>query len=245
MARSLRLGIVLTSLTLASVAIAASNGISGNSGRENRTCNSCHGQSNAPMPQVTLTGPLALEAGTRATYTFRIQTDAAATGFNAAASEGRLTGNPDAGVQNFDDEVTHTSPRRNDGGTGTSYTFDLVAPQYGGTITLFAAGNAVNLDRENTGDTSARAQIDIVIDGPPKPTPPPPPPATTRYSAKKPPAPQVDSGVKPVAAPSAAPTEEDDGGCTVGHGTASPFGAALGVLVAALAFARGRRRVTR
>jgi MYXO-CTERM domain-containing protein len=237
MARSFRIAVVLTSLSLAGAAMASKGGITGYSGKENRSCNACHDNPGGALsPTVKLDGPAALEAGTRASYTFRIVTDAAGTGFNAAASEGELIGNVEAGVQAISGEVTHTAPR--DAGT-TTYAFDFLAPQYGGTVTLYASGNAVNLNGQNTGDQSSRTSIDVAIDGPPKPaatTTTPPPVATT-------PPPQVDSGV-PRRLPATAP-EEDDGGCAVSHGPASPFGAAIGVLVAALAVLRGRRRVTR
>jgi hypothetical protein len=235
MARSFRIAVVVASVSLAGAALASPTGIVGYSGKDNVSCGNCHNTpEGAKTPTVTLAGPTALEAGVRAAYTFRIVTDAAGTGFNAAASEGELTGNVEAGVQAISGEVTHTAPR--DGGT-TTYAFNFIAPQYGGTVTLYAAGNAVNLNGSNTGDQSARTSMDIVIDGPPKPPPP-----TTTSPAPTTPAPRVDSGL-PRTIPAAAP-EEDDGGCTVGRGSASPFGAAAGMLVAALALLRGRRRLT-
>lgn len=243
-ARWARVGVALAMVSCAGIAYAHSNGVTGASGKQGPICNSCH--NGGSPPKVTLTGPTALDAGSIATYTFQIQTDAAITGMNAAISDGKLAGN-DAGftVTSFD-EITHARTLRPDGGAAV-YTFSMTAPEFGGKITLFAAGNAANNNGQSDGDQASGTLLDIEVNGPPRPPPPEAGPPPTPTSTGTTPPPQVDSG--PVAydagddlGGAAAPA--DDSGCSVGWSDRSgaPAGALFGALVGLAALVRARRR---
>jgi hypothetical protein len=235
----LRLGIILAMTSVAGAAWSRSGGISGKSGKQGSTCNQCHG--GGTTPTVKLDGPRSLDAGMLANYTFSITTVAVATGMNAATTEGTLIEDGDGGNTRLeDDEITHVQKTKPDAGVAL-YRFSMTAPQYGGTISLYAAGNAVNGDDEESGDESAKDKIDIVVNGPPRPPPPeagppaPGPTSTADASTSK------DAGRE---GGSAAASPEEDSGCTIGWSdrSSAPAGAMLAGLVALAAVGRSRRR---
>lgn len=247
-------GVLVAASVTAGSAWSRPGGITGYSGKTGGTCNSCHQGGLAPT--VELTGPTTLDAGVLGTYTFKVTTANKATGMNAAVSDGTM-GLVDGGVpvlQVDEGEVTHTNPTTVVGGS-TSYTFTMTAPEYGGPITLYAAGNAVDLSGDEDGDQAAAAKLEITVNGPPKPaepdsgTPPPQPTATatatTTATTPKPAADAggagQDAGFKPTGA---APDSGDDSGCSIGWADRSsvPTGVMFGSIVALAAFARARRR---
>ncbi|QQS38356.1 MAG: T9SS type A sorting domain-containing protein [Ignavibacteriales bacterium] len=72
-----------------------------------------------------------------------------AAGTNIAASSGTL--NVLEGLQKIGQELTHTSPRAATGGS-VVFEFSYTAPATAGDIILYANGNSVNLNGNNTGD---------------------------------------------------------------------------------------------
>jgi MYXO-CTERM domain-containing protein len=243
-------GIVVSLTCAAGIAWSHSNGITGASGKQGGICNQCHDNpKTTPTPTVTLDGPMTLDAGASAIYTFKIETTAQATGMNAATSDGTLAA-ADGGLTQFeDDEVTHLTPNKADAGS-VIYSFFLTAPAYGGPVKLYAAGNAVDLDNSTDGDQSARTTLDITINGPPRPDAGTPPPATTTPAPPTTaPKPTVDAGAggsDPVgaapAASDAAPA--DSSGCSMGPADRAsvPGGAIFASLIALAALGRKRRR---
>src|SRR5207247_2465804 len=89
------------------LAFASSTGISGYSGKNASTCNSCHTGGAAPM--VTLNGPSTLVASATGTYTVTI-TGGAATkaGFDASVSSaGAVLQQGGANTRIYSGEATH------------------------------------------------------------------------------------------------------------------------------------------
>jgi MYXO-CTERM domain-containing protein len=250
----LRIGAVFAITSAAGAAWAFPGGISGYSGKQNSICSSCH--EGGPTPTVKLAGPASLDAGASAVYTFTVTTTNKATGMNAAVSDGQLAAD-DAGTTRIEpgpqegdnDEITHPSPWKitdagPEGGSNV-YSFSLTAPAYGGPITLYAAGNAVNLDNDPGGDEAARDSLQITVFGPPKPAATTPAPTSTGPTitpfpdAGAPPSSTSDAGTR---TNNAAP--ESDSGCSM-HGTggsSAPAGVMFAGLIGLAAIARGRRK---
>jgi hypothetical protein len=240
-------GVVVATTVTAGAAWSRPGGIVGFSGKSGGICTQCH--EGGPKPTVTLDGPLSLDAGMLATYTFKIETTNKATGMNAAVSDGTM-GVIDGGVpllQLDEGEVTHTEPNKVDGGQQT-YTFTMTAPAYGGDITLYAAGNAVDLSGDELGDNASNTSLTIKVIGPPKPPPDPTPTATatstapppTSTATTKPPTSYPDAG----SSGSSAAAPSDDSGCSIGWADRSsmPTSVMFGSIVGLAALARARRR---
>lgn len=243
-----RAGVVLASLCSAGVAWSNSGGITGRSGKQGAICNSCH--QGGKTPTVKIDGPTSLDAGMVAVYTFHIQTDAAITGMNAAATDGvKMIGDEDGGFTYLDyDEVTHARTVKPDASSGEAvYTFSITAPPYGGKIKLYAAGNACNNNQNTDGDEAASTTLDIDVNGPPKPPPPeagPPPPKPPPVDSGPPP--QQDSGSSLGDAGDDTPAPADDSGCAVGFlgdgRSTLPLGGMIGALAGVGLIARTRRK---
>jgi hypothetical protein len=238
-------GAVLALTCFAGAAYSRSGGVTGKSGKQGGTCNSCHNEPNgAKTPKVTLQGPTSLDAGALAFYTFRIETDAAITGMNAAVSESDciMLADPDAGATRAEgNEITHTRTLRPDAGAAV-FGFSMTAPPYGGKLTLYAAGNACNNNNQPSGDDSSRTTLEINVDGPPRPPPPeagPPAKPPTYPAVDAAPPSGYDAGTTNDATP-----PQDDSGCSIGWADRStvPAGATMASLVALAALGRGRRR---
>jgi hypothetical protein len=150
-------------------AVARSNGIAGYSGQDGFTCSTCHAGGVAPA--VRLEGPTTVAAGQTALFRFVVRsddTDQTSAGFNVSANGGILGTVPaDTGVktQTFANavEVTHTTPRRNDGNDETSWSFAWQAPDVLEDDTLFGAGNSVDGFDDQSGDESATTTIDVRV----------------------------------------------------------------------------------
>ncbi len=218
-------------------ASANSGGRTGATGKNGRTCTSCH-QGGAATPTVALDGPSALDAGALGTYTLRIETDANITGMGAAASarDAVLTGDVDGGTQADQGEITHIKPVRTPDAGVTVYTFTMQAPPFGGPVTLFAAGNACNDDGQTTGDEAAATTLVVDVSGPPRP-PEPEAGVIPRPEAGAP----ADAG--PTDAGDAATGDFGGGGCNSTPARAP--GGALLLAIAAAAAVRSRARRTR
>lgn len=111
----------------------------------------CHSQS--ASTQVTIAGPATLAKGATGTYTVTITGGPLkAAGVDIAASSGKLAVNAsETFLQYMQGELTHKQPK-----TPTNskvvFTFDLTASGTASTITLYAAGNSVNLSNDEGGD---------------------------------------------------------------------------------------------
>lgn len=120
-------------------------------------CGGCHGGTANGNTKLSLSGNTTVKAGGQGTFTFRVENgNQTAGGFNlaiisqAGAKQANLAGG--AGVQNINDELTHTAPGDFDGNNGANFQFTWTAPAAHGTYTLYAAGNAVNENNAQTGD---------------------------------------------------------------------------------------------
>lgn len=118
----------------------------------------CHAMN--PGASVSIAGPMSVAAGSRSTYTLTIRSTFAgfmAGGLDVAAQGATLAVNPaQTGTRVNGADLVHNAPIAAAGGAVT-VRFDLVAPAAAGTVTLTAAGNAVNLSNSNSGDAWAIA----------------------------------------------------------------------------------------
>jgi hypothetical protein len=119
--------------------------------RKNGTGCDCHGPVATQSVLVTITGPDTLNINQTATYTVTVQGGPTVRGgINIAASGGDL--NPvSSTLQKFNGELTHNAPAPFNSGT-LSFEFTYTAPSQSGSQMLYAAGNSVNFNRNNTGD---------------------------------------------------------------------------------------------
>ena len=148
------------------VALAYSTGISGHSGNPGTnggmTCNACHGGGQAPV--VTLSGPTSVVLGSTHAYVLTVQStnpDAQAhAGLNVSATGGTLAvGGADTQV--MEGEITHSQPKANTANGVASFTFQWTAPLQAGTVTLYGAGNSVELNGYPGGDYPALDNLTI------------------------------------------------------------------------------------
>ncbi|MES2766533.1 MAG: choice-of-anchor V domain-containing protein, partial [Bacteroidota bacterium] len=155
------LPLLLTLIIGATDVLAYSGGSQGNTtGKTSTTsvgCGSCHGSSSNSSTSVTRSsGSTTVNAGSTTTFTIQVaHSSRSAAGINIAVKTDQ-TGNTNAGtltedesgLQMFDGEVTHNTPKSISGGSA-SFTVSWTAPTTAGTYYLRAIGNAVN------GNTSA------------------------------------------------------------------------------------------
>lgn len=183
-----RVAAALLSLMIAPSAHASVQGVSGYSGNPDtggKTCNKCH-YGGVP-PSVAIEGPAALVSGERGVYVVTIASHAAAPqwgGFNASAQYGDkkeplkaqrrsqlgvFDANADKGTTLVKGgEVTHVAPRAPDSQGLVQFRFGWTAPRFTElnvprSVTLYAAGAAVNYDFERSGDSSAVATFDVEV----------------------------------------------------------------------------------
>lgn len=111
----------------------------------------CHSDSPSANVLVTISGPDTLEVGQSAIYTVTIQGGPLGSGgTNIAASDGNL--DPVSGdLKKESNELTHVSPKLPSSGIVT-FQFIFTAPNSTGQQILFANGNSVNLNGDNSGD---------------------------------------------------------------------------------------------
>ncbi len=153
------------------VALAYSTGISGHSGNPGTnggmTCNACHGGGQTPV--VTLSGPTSVVLGSTHAYVLTVQStnpDAQAhAGLNVSATGGTLAvGGADTQV--MEGEITHSQPKANTANGVASFTFQWTAPLQPGTVTLYGAGNSVELNGYPGGDYPALDNLTITVEPP-------------------------------------------------------------------------------
>ncbi|MFL5346788.1 MAG: MXAN_6652 family MXYO-CTERM-anchored protein [Hyalangium sp.] len=160
---------VLAASLFSLTAHANSAGITGRSGKQGMTCmdSTCHGGNpSAAIPVVQLTGPTSLAAGETGTYSLVITGGPAVkAGMNVAVSNNGGTLNKlGTDLQVAAGELTHTAPKPFANGEAR-FDFSLVAPSSSRTVTLYASGNSVNGDANNTLDHSASTTLDIQVTG--------------------------------------------------------------------------------
>jgi len=124
----------------------------------------CHSESPSANVLVTISGPDTLATGQSATYTVTIQGGPLESGgTNIAASDGNL--DPlGSDLRKENNELTHVSPKIPSAGSVT-FQFNFTAPNSTGQQILFANGNSVNLNGDNSGDQwnfAANKVINIV-----------------------------------------------------------------------------------
>lgn len=156
---------------VAGSAFANSTGITGRSGKQSGvSCAAagCHGGGSS-TPTVTLEGPTALTAGQTGQYTLVITGGPGVkAGLNVAVDGATLTAG--SGTKVVSGELTHSLPKAFSNGSAR-FDFSLVAPATNGTYKVFAAGNSVNGDNNNTGDSHANTTLDVVVTGGTDPKP--------------------------------------------------------------------------
>ncbi|WNG24651.1 hypothetical protein F0U62_11925 [Cystobacter fuscus] len=152
---------VISACLFSTSALANSSGITGQSGKDGSTCNTCHSGGSAPT--VEISGPATLEPNATGQYTLIIKGGAARVGgMNIAVDNAAAVLQAGEGSQKIGKEITHNGLKAftND---ELRFDFSLVAPA-SGTVKLFAAGNSANGDYNSTGDRSSTATLDVTVD---------------------------------------------------------------------------------
>ncbi len=114
-------------------------------------------------------------AGETATYQLTVASNSPMqqqAGLDVAASDGTLALDATSmNMQVYIADVTHTVPA---GPAPTiTFPFDFTAPTYGGTVTLYGAGNSTDGDGTEQGDQGATTKLVITVTGPPPDLAPP------------------------------------------------------------------------
>ncbi len=141
-----------------------SAGISGLSGRSGVYCSLCH--NTGIVPDVVLNGPASVEIGQTYTYTLVISGgQEVAGGLDVAVTAGLLTA-VFTDTQLLNDEITHTAPKLVNEDGDVVFTFQWTAPANTTAVTMYGAGNSVNLDGTSGGDAANRTTLAITINFP-------------------------------------------------------------------------------
>ena len=151
--------ILLIILSSTFVLYALSTGITGRTLKNGIGC-TCHNSEPSGNVSVIIDGPSIINANETANYTVTITGGPlVAAGTNIAALNGVL--NVGAGLQKIGNELTHIGPKTAAGGS-VVFQFTYTAPSTQGTDTIYANGNSVNLNGQNTGDSWNFASNKIV-----------------------------------------------------------------------------------
>ncbi|MFY0564064.1 MXAN_6652 family MXYO-CTERM-anchored protein [Archangium lansingense] len=146
---------------LSTPALATSTGISGQSGKDGLTCNTCH--KGGTSPEVEFTGPSALVPGATGQYSFIIRGGPAKKGgVDIAVSHSDALLQPGVGTKMLGVELSHSEPRDFEGNE-LRFDFSLVAPARDVTLTLFGAGNSADGDQRGSGDRAATSKWQVVV----------------------------------------------------------------------------------
>lgn len=169
------LTVVATMLGAVSGAWAHETGMTGRSGKQVLNCGECHTvcsvKGPCTFPVTTFTGPTTMTAGETQAFTFVVTGGPGAflnkgAGFNVAASSGTLA-STDATIKTVGGELTHTAPHLFAGLKSVVFTFNYTAPDVAGDITLFGAGNSVDLSGTPAGDKWKTTTHVITVTGVP------------------------------------------------------------------------------
>ncbi|RKH61429.1 SYNERG-CTERM sorting domain-containing protein [Corallococcus aberystwythensis] len=154
-------GVFVIAMLGAAPAFATSTGITGNSGKDTATCNTCHKGGEAPS--VEFEGPSTLEKGATGQYTLIIRGGAAKTGGAGITVDDAGTSLvAGTGLKKLGSELTHSAPQAFTG-TELRFNFSLVAPATDVTLNLFGAGNSTNADQKSDGDRAAATKLTIKV----------------------------------------------------------------------------------
>ncbi|NPD22118.1 hypothetical protein D7Y27_20185 [Corallococcus sp. AB004] len=154
-------GVFVIALLGATSAFATSTGISGNSGKDTATCNTCHKGGEAPT--VEFEGPSTLEKGATGQYTLIIRGGAGKTGgAGIAVDDAGASLVAGTGMKKLGSELAHSAPQAFTG-TELRFNFSLVAPATDVTLNLFGAGNSANADQKSDGDRAASTKLSIKV----------------------------------------------------------------------------------
>lgn len=155
--------VVLAVAALSFFLYASSTGITGVTQKNGDGCK-CHGGQNAGV-NVTINGPATLAAGATGDYAVTIQGGPLSrAGTNIAVSAGTLSVIAGEGTKLVGGEITHTGPKTPVSGVVT-FSFKYTAPATAGAITMYANGNSVNFNGNNSGDQwnfAPNKTIDVV-----------------------------------------------------------------------------------
>ena len=143
-------GIILSFCSIALYAF--STGITGRTLKGNEAGCTCHASTPSSNVMVSIIGPDTLATNETATYTVTITGGPLVrAGTNIAASEGVLDIIDGQGLKKVSGELTHTQPKVPESGS-VSFQFNYTSPATPGSVTLFANGNSVNFNGNNSGD---------------------------------------------------------------------------------------------
>ncbi len=123
---------------------------------------SCHGSTPSDNVSVVINGPDTLVIGETAAYSVLISGGPlAAAGTNIAVSSGELT-RINSELRKDNGELTHSSPK-SASGSSVRFDFNFTAPASGGSVTMAANGNSVNLNGSTSGDAWNFAENKTII----------------------------------------------------------------------------------
>lgn len=129
-------------------ATASDDGMTGVTNKSGGSGCSCHGGSGSSTSVTIATAASTFYAGQSYDFTVTVaNSNQSGAGVNVAASSGTLTAGTGLKVSNG--ELTHTQPKV---GLPAQWSFSWTAPAATGNYTLYATGNAVNLNGGSTGD---------------------------------------------------------------------------------------------
>lgn len=153
--------LVLAGATLAT-AQAKENGINGFSGINGISCSTCHISGLTP-PTVSLLGPAFVRPGETATYLLRLTGgNQIGGGLDVAVPAGTLASTrPD--TQILFGDLAHNAPQPVDANLECSWDFQFTAPLTPQLLTMYGAGNSVDLNGFNTGDISSTTTLAIEV----------------------------------------------------------------------------------
>ena len=130
-------------------------------------CTRCH--SGGTKPTVALSGPTLVQAGSTYRFQFEVMSNNVGvqdhSGLGVSVTEGTLAAaDGETQIDGDADEITHTSPKVNDGAGKAVFDFDWTAPASGTSVTMYAAGNSVNRNFSNSGDNADKDQMAITVE---------------------------------------------------------------------------------
>lgn len=144
-------GVLLILAVSTTIVYAYSTGITGRTKKSASAGCSCHSPSFSSSTTVSITGPDTLNPGQTAQYTLTVSNSSqAGAGVDIAVDRGSLSPTNNQ-LRSQDGELTHNSAISFVSGT-VSVPFSYTAPSSLGFDTIYATGNAVNLNSNSGGD---------------------------------------------------------------------------------------------
>lgn len=160
----LALLITVSTALLLNTAYSFTDGAVGYSGNpathSGATCTNCH--SGGVVPNVALVGPTNVTAGSTNNFTLVIGVAQALGSLDVSVTNGTLTAT-EAETEVRSGELVHTTPRPvNELGT-VEFGFNWTAPLTPGNVTMYAAGNSVNGNDNDSGDNANKTELIIAV----------------------------------------------------------------------------------